>query len=108
MRAYFAPLADQLAYPIDHDLKLHCSVGHYEADDPRLDGVWALAARRGVPVVVHAGHATDGRTSGHEVAPIDRVAARHPGVALIIAHCCLLYTSPSPRDLSTSRMPSSA
>ena len=24
------------------------------------------------------------------------------------SHCCLLYTSPSPRDLSTSRMPSSA
>ena len=23
-------------------------------------------------------------------------------------HLCLLYTSPSPRDLSTSRMPSSA
>ena len=23
-------------------------------------------------------------------------------------HICLLYTSPSPRDLSTSRMPSSA
>ena len=25
-----------------------------------------------------------------------------------IPECCLLYTSPSPRDLSTSRMPSSA
>ena len=25
-----------------------------------------------------------------------------------IANACLLYTSPSPRDLSTSRMPSSA
>ena len=25
-----------------------------------------------------------------------------------IPYCCLLYTSPSPRDLSTSRMPSSA
>ena len=25
-----------------------------------------------------------------------------------VAHACLLYTSPSPRDLSTSRMPSSA
>ena len=25
-----------------------------------------------------------------------------------IAYTCLLYTSPSPRDLSTSRMPSSA
>ena len=24
------------------------------------------------------------------------------------SNCCLLYTSPSPRDLSTSRMPSSA
>ena len=26
----------------------------------------------------------------------------------ILAKLCLLYTSPSPRDLSTSRMPSSA
>ena len=25
-----------------------------------------------------------------------------------LANACLLYTSPSPRDLSTSRMPSSA
>ena len=25
-----------------------------------------------------------------------------------VGDCCLLYTSPSPRDLSTSRMPSSA
>ena len=35
-----------------------------------------------------------------------------PGEILSIkeeyAHVCLLYTSPSPRDLSTSRMPSSA
>ena len=31
-------------------------------------------------------------------------------LSLISRHCitCLLYTSPSPRDLSTSRMPSSA
>jgi len=28
--------------------------------------------------------------------------------ALLLASACLLYTSPSPRDLSTSRMPSSA
>ena len=26
----------------------------------------------------------------------------------VLLHTCLLYTSPSPRDLSTSRMPSSA
>ena len=29
-------------------------------------------------------------------------------VAVAQLHLCLLYTSPSPRDLSTSRMPSSA
>ena len=34
-------------------------------------------------------------------------AARHLSEA-IQARTCLLYTSPSPRDLSTSRMPSSA
>ena len=27
---------------------------------------------------------------------------------MILGNICLLYTSPSPRDLSTSRMPSSA
>ena len=30
------------------------------------------------------------------------------GMASSITSTCLLYTSPSPRDLSTSRMPSSA
>ena len=30
------------------------------------------------------------------------------GVGLDLTKSCLLYTSPSPRDLSTSRMPSSA
>ena len=29
-------------------------------------------------------------------------------VSGFISYACLLYTSPSPRDLSTSRMPSSA
>ena len=33
---------------------------------------------------------------------------RYRGVCSWIARPCLLYTSPSPRDLSTSRMPSSA
>ena len=34
------------------------------------------------------------------VSPNDKITARQ--------NVCLLYTSPSPRDLSTSRMPSSA
>ena len=32
----------------------------------------------------------------------------NPYPPLLLLHSCLLYTSPSPRDLSTSRMPSSA
>ena len=36
------------------------------------------------------------------------VAAAEVVVGLAIIMSCLLYTSPSPRDLSTSRMPSSA
>ena len=32
----------------------------------------------------------------------------NPSTKYVFAKACLLYTSPSPRDLSTSRMPSSA
>ena len=35
-----------------------------------------------------------------------RTIHRHPDAAVFVA--CLLYTSPSPRDISGSRMPSSA
>ena len=31
-----------------------------------------------------------------------------PGTVAIVIECCLLYTSPSPRDKRQSRMPSSA
>ena len=42
--------------------------------------------------------------------PVNVSAARHSmgGQAIPLDGHCLLYTSPSPRDLSTSRMPSSA
>ncbi len=69
--------------------KLHCSVGAFEADDPRLAPLWDAAETRGVPVVVHAGHDVSGRTSAHELAPIDRVAAAHPHLRLVIAHAGL-------------------
>ena len=38
----------------------------------------------------------------------EEIAAVFGGEAPVFSSCCLLYTSPSPRDLSTSRMPSSA
>ena len=42
--------------------------------------------------------------SQFQSAPPERIPGHHYGPF----HICLLYTSPSPRDLSTSRMPSSA
>ena len=45
----------------------------------------------------------------NDVSPADRdVAMVFQNYALYPHMTCLLYTSPSPRDLSTSRMPSSA
>ena len=39
---------------------------------------------------------------------LDATDCRKISVGRILSMNCLLYTSPSPRDLSTSRMPSSA
>jgi predicted TIM-barrel fold metal-dependent hydrolase len=69
--------------------KLHCSVGSFDADDPRLEPLWRAAEARAIPVVVHAGHGIDGRTHAHELAPIDRVATAHPTLRLVIAHAAL-------------------
>ncbi len=40
--------------------------------------------------------------------PIAKAYAQSEAADLMVRKACLLYTSPSPRDLSTSRMPSSA
>ena len=45
-----------------------------------------------------------GQVYGGEVHTVDAIE----GNWCQLANVCLLYTSPSPRDLSTSRMPSSA
>lgn len=74
-------------------LKLHCSVGDHGADDPRLDPVWRYVAEIRLPVVVHVGHAVSGRTDGAELAPIARVAARHPEARIILAHCAAPSTT---------------
>ena len=45
---------------------------------------------------------------GHPLAGPALTVRTRPGDNLLVHKACLLYTSPSPRDLSTSRMPSSA
>ncbi|MFG2004498.1 amidohydrolase family protein [Spirillospora sp. NPDC048911] len=67
-------------------LKLHCSVGGFSADDARLDALWRLVERRCLPTVVHVGHDVTGRTHATELASLARIARRHPGAPLIIAH----------------------
>ena len=51
-------------------------------------------------------HATDGKANAQGALAMRYL--RGIGVEKDEAKACLLYTSPSPRDLSTSRMPSSA
>ena len=51
----------------------------------------------------------DNASEDKTVAELEKIAAKDSRVKVIVnANNCLLYTSPSPRDLSTSRMPSSA
>jgi predicted TIM-barrel fold metal-dependent hydrolase len=66
--------------------KIHCSVGAFAADDPRLDPLWRHASAAASPVVVHAGHAPEGTATGGEVEAIARVAARFPDARLVVAH----------------------
>ena len=57
------------------------------------DDIWGM---RGKPLAVPLPHVSGTDAAGEVIAIGDSVKN------------CLLYTSPSPRDLSTSRMPSSA
>ena len=84
-------------------------------------GVGAARLLRGLVLAVPAGRVTavvntadDVVLHGLHVSPdLDTVTytlaeAGNPETGWGLAGDCLLYTSPSPRDLSTSRMPSSA
>jgi uncharacterized protein len=68
-------------------VKLHCAVGAFAADDPRLDPLWRRVSEGGQPVVVHAGRAAQGTTTGPDLEPLRRVAQRWPQARVVIAHC---------------------
>lgn len=67
-------------------LKLHCSVGDFPVDDPRLRGAFRIAEERQMPVVIHLGHAVNGLTEEHEIASIDGLCERHPHLPVVLAH----------------------
>ncbi|MBS9535812.1 amidohydrolase [Mycobacterium sp. M1] len=65
--------------------KAHIQVGDYDPNDPLLDGVWAMLAESGTPVVIHCGSGPQpGRFTGPD--PIRALLRRHPRLALIVAH----------------------
>lgn len=74
--------------------KLHCSVGRFGPDDPRLDPLWAAVSAGGQPVVVHGGSAPEGTASPVEIEAIGRTAARWPAARIIVAH----FGSPSEKE----------
>jgi predicted TIM-barrel fold metal-dependent hydrolase len=68
-------------------LKLHCAVGGFAADDPRLDAVWKRVSESGHPVVVHVGRSALGTTGAADLLPLMRVAERWPEARVVVAHC---------------------
>lgn len=68
-------------------VKLHCSVGNYDANDTRLDPVYVAAGELAMPVIVHVGHDVSGHTHEHELHTIAAAAQQHPSTVIIVAHC---------------------
>ena len=62
-------------------IKLHPRAQRFLLDDERLAPVFALAAERGVPVLVHAG-----RGLPPIAAELEHLVDSHPGAQLILAH----------------------
>ncbi len=62
-------------------IKLHPRAQKFLLDDDRLAPVFALAAERGVPILIHAG-----RGLPPIAAELERLVDSHPGAQLILAH----------------------
>jgi uncharacterized protein len=65
--------------------KVHCQVGGFQPDDPRLDAVWGLLSDAAVPAVVHAGHFPVG-TDDTGPEPFAALLRRHPRLYAIVGH----------------------
>jgi predicted TIM-barrel fold metal-dependent hydrolase len=63
-------------------IKLHPRAQGFALDDPRLARVFAVAAERRVPILVHGGPGVPGGFA----AALLRLADAHPGTRLIVAH----------------------
>ncbi len=66
-------------------VKLHPRAQAFRVDDDRLDPVFALAEEERLPILIHAG-----RGMPPIGAHLARVAERHPGAILILAHAAII------------------
>jgi len=109
------PLPQNDAFQSVSNLKIESSVPHTEGRDPEYQNPFAVFA----PTVAQAAAGYDvtllfnatrreHSVNMHSPALQNTSAASPASDPLLKRYLCLLYTSPSPRDLSTSRMPSSA
>jgi len=62
-------------------IKLHPRAQRFRANDERLDPVFALAAERRVPILIHGGRGLPPIADG-----LRALVERHPGATLIVAH----------------------
>ena len=63
-------------------IKLHPRAQGFALDDARLDGVFAVAAERAVPILIHGGRGLP-PIADH----LGDLVERYPDVRLIVAHC---------------------
>ena len=82
-------------------------LGNKKAIECTIDGGASLVIQAGKAPIVNGVEEQRMRV-GCGSAAVGIFARQFAGVADEVVVVCLLYTSPSPRDLSTSRMPSSA
>jgi predicted TIM-barrel fold metal-dependent hydrolase len=71
-------------------IKLHPRSQAFSVADPRFEAVFALAAERRIPVLIHAGRGLPPGL-GEELAEI---AGRHPEASLILAHAAIADQGP--------------
>ena len=67
-------------------IKLHPRAQAFTVNDPRLEGVFALAHERKLPVLIHAGR---GLPPGMPL-QLGHVAERYPDASLILAHAAIV------------------
>lgn len=80
--------ADYVRRRLDEGLelvKVHVQVGAFHVTDPLLDDAWGVLAEAGTPVVLHAGSGPI-PTAYTGPGPVAELLARHPGLALVVAH----------------------